>query len=193
MKIFFGIRAITTPPKSPVVTIGTYDGVHKGHQSILALVRERAGAMGGTPLVFTFDPHPAQVLFPKQPKPLLTTLQRRLKLFSYHGIEGCLIEKFDALLARTSAEEFVDQYIVSLRPAEVIVGYNFTFGAGAKGDVHFLRKRLIAQGIRLTAIDPVEIGGAPCSSSRIRALLSEGNLPEAHRLLGRYHSVTGKV
>lgn len=193
MKVFFGIRNISAPPKSAVVTIGTYDGVHKGHQSILSLVRERARALGGTPIVFTFDPHPAQVLFPKQSKPLLTALQRRLKLFSYHGIEWCVIEKFDALLARISAEEFVDQYILLLQPAEVIVGYNFTFGRGAGGDVHFLRERLIAQGVRLTVVDPVEIDGAPCSSSRIRALLSEGRLLEAHRLLGRYHSVTGKV
>jgi riboflavin kinase / FMN adenylyltransferase len=189
--------AATEPRAEPaVVTIGNFDGVHRGHQQLLA----RAGAIGRPVVAVSFDPHPARVFVPDTAPPLLCTLARRVELLKAHGADEVRLLAFDREMASWSPGEFVDRVIVAeLRASAVVVGENFRFGSRAAGDVEFLRtagesRGFVAEGLGLVGVAEALDGpsGVYCSTLA-RDLIAAGDLRGAAVVLGRPHEVIGTV
>jgi riboflavin kinase/FMN adenylyltransferase len=176
-----------------VVAIGNLDGVHLGHQRLLALARERARARGARAAALTFEPHPVRVLRPQLAPPLLTPLPRKLELLAGHGADAAVVQPFDKSYAGTPAAEFVARDLSDrLGCAEVVVGYDFTAGH-ERARVEALRGLLAARGIALHVLEPVTSDGLVVSSTKIREFLLEGNVEAAALLLTRAHDVDGTV
>lgn len=182
------------PPHAPVVAIGNFDGVHRGHQRLFAEARRRAAALGGESVALTFEPHPARVLAPERAPALISTPRRKLELIEGCGIALCVVETFDRALAALSPEEFVDEVLVrALGARAVCVGWDFTFGKARRGDAATLRALGAERGFEVAVIEPVAIDGVVCSSSKVRELVRAGRVEEAARLLGRDVEAEGEV
>ena len=197
MKVFRGSAefADARPAGAPrtAVAIGNFDGVHLGHQALIAEARARARAPGAA-VALTFTPHPARVLAPAKAPPLIMPLDRRLALLAEVGAEVAVVQPFTPAFAAVEAQSFVAEVLVrDLGAADVIVGYDFTFGRGRSGNVERLREWGAALGASVTVIPPVTVDGAPCSSTRIRALVAAGEMRRAAALLGRPFEVEGVV
>jgi riboflavin kinase / FMN adenylyltransferase len=199
MKIYRSLEQCP-PASGPVVaTIGNFDGVHLGHQSVIAEVIARARFLGGTSLAITFDPHPACVLRPTQAFRLLTPLARKLELLAATGLTATLVLPFDESLRHTPARDFAQRILRDmLHVAEVHEGESFRFGHNAAAGIdgpEGLAQLGLALNFRVTAYAPFTLRGAPVSSSRIRALIGEASgtdpnaLAEARALLGRPFSI----
>ena len=175
------------------VVIGNLDGVHLGHQGLLALARVRARYRGVRAAVLTFDPHPARVLRPQLAPPIVTPLARKLELLEAFGMEGVVVQPFDLAYAGTPAAEFVSRDLVGrLGCEDVVVGYDFTAGH-ERARVDALHGLLSARGIALHVVDPVTSDGLVVSSTKVREFLLEGNVEAAALLLTRPHDVDGLV
>lgn len=176
-----------------VVTIGVFDGVHRGHQQLLADVRADAQARGAQAVVVTFWPHPLAVLAPDHAPARLTSIERRVELLRTHGADHVQVLDFTAAMSAWSPAEFLDRVVRDQCGAEhVVVGENFRFGAKAAGDIDFL----IAHGVEhgLTATGRRLIGdGESFSSTRVRAALGRGDVAAAATILGRPPEVDGVV
>jgi riboflavin kinase / FMN adenylyltransferase len=180
--------------KSAVITIGNFDGVHRGHQKILQGVVERAKKDGLLAAVLTFYPHPARVLRPDAAPGLLATLQQRLSACNKAGIDAALVMRFDAELAKISAEDFVHRFVVdAMRARAVLVGANFRFGHRQAGDVSLLTELGKQYGFELGVVPPLVEGGIVVSSTAIRQAVREGRLEEAQKLLGRPFALEGEI
>ena len=186
--------AAAAPRTEPaVVTIGNFDGVHRGHQALLA----RARQIGQPVVAVSFDPHPARVFAPDGAPKMLCTLERRLELLAAHGADEVRLLAFDRNMASWSPEEFVDRVIVSeLRAHAVVVGENFRFGAQAAGDVELLRKLgesqgFVAEGVGLIATD--DGSSEVVCSTLARDRIAAGDMVGAAAVLGRPHEVSGVV
>ncbi len=176
-----------------VVTIGVFDGVHRGHQQVIAAVRERAAAAGATPVAITFDPHPVAVLAPDKAPVRLTTLDRRVELLHQHGAEEVRVLAFSAEMSAWSPQEFIDRVIVEQTHCrELIVGENFRFGQRAAGTVETLRLAGQAAGFSVDGWSLAGDGEA-FSSTRVRAAVADGDLATAAAILGRPHEISGAV
>ncbi|SRR5579875_632822 len=186
-----------SPPEGgTVVTIGAYDGVHLGHRRLIARVQERARQLGAASAVVTFDRHPATVVRPESAPLLLTDLEQRLELLAGTGVDCTLVVTFDRERSQESAEDFVTEVLVHrLKARCVVVGRDFHFGHGRRGNVALLESMGRALGFEVMGLDLVaeEGGTEPVSSTRIRQLLSGGHVEEAAALLGRPHEVRGRV
>jgi riboflavin kinase / FMN adenylyltransferase len=177
-----------------VVTIGAYDGVHLGHRHLLAELRRRAADLGVPTTVVTFDRHPATVVRPASAPPLLTDLGQKLELLEDCGIDRTLVVPFDANRADETAEEFVREILVDKVGAKVIVvGEDFHFGHGRKGNVTLLGELGRTLGFEVEGISLRGDEGVAVSSTRIRQLVADGQVAEAGALLGRPHQVRGLV
>jgi riboflavin kinase/FMN adenylyltransferase len=183
------------PSRKPtVVTIGNFDGVHLGHQKILAGVLERARATDLLAAVLTFYPHPARILRPEAAPPLLSTLPQRLAAFEAAGMDAALVLKFDAELAKVSAADFARLYLVeTLQARAVMVGANFRFGHRQAGDVNLLEELGRRENFEVHVVPPVVTDGVVVSSSTIREALREGRVEDAARLLGRPFALEGEI
>lgn len=189
-----GAMALTTPLSGSVVTLGTFDGVHLGHQTLLARAVEGASALGLPSVAYTFDPHPAQVLAPAFAPRTLCPLAARIQLLRTHGIDTVLVEPFTPNFSEVSADEWVEKYLVGqLHPKKVVTGFNFTYGKGRGGDNKHLQEAGAAFGFSVEVIPQVECQGVVASSTRIRSFLLEGNLEGAELLLGRPYALMGEV
>jgi riboflavin kinase/FMN adenylyltransferase len=176
-----------------VVVIGNFDGVHRGHQALLAEAREGATAAGLEPCVLTFQPHPAVVLG-RTPPPLLTTLERRAELLGRAGAAAVLVRRFDEAFARWSPEHFARELLAeALRAAVVVVGANFRFGNQRAGDLALLRDFGDRLGFAVRTATLRGDAEGPFSSTRVRAALAAGDVEAAALVLGRPHSITGRV
>jgi riboflavin kinase / FMN adenylyltransferase len=189
-----GVDQVPADLGRTVVTIGVFDGVHRGHQATLSYARGEA-LMHGLPLVVvTFDPHPAEVVRPGSHPPMLTTLDRRAELLHDAGASAVLVLHFSAALSRLTAEEFVKQVLVDrLHVAQVVVGANFRFGHRALGTFDTLRDLGKELGFGSTGL---QLGGeddVTWSSTYVRQCVAEGDVDEATRVLGRPHRVEGVV
>lgn len=186
--------AASAPSEVPtLITIGNFDGVHRGHQALLARCRAAAGQPGLPVVAVTFDPHPYAVVSPDREPVRLTTVERRVELLRAAGADEVRVLAFDEEMAVWTPQEFIDRVIVDeLDASVVVVGENFRFGARAAGDVAFLRGAGDRGGF---AVDGMELdgGGEPYSSTRARDLISVGQLAEAAEVLGRCHEVSGVV
>lgn len=185
------------PEKATVVTIGAYDGVHVGHQAVIGRVRERAQAADLASAVVTFDRHPASVVRPGSAPLLLTDLEQKLELLAGQGLDHALVITFDRARSRESAEDFVAGTLVERLGARVVVvGQNFHFGHGRRGDAALLSACGRELGFEVEGLPLVSApaqGPGVISSSRIRRLLSEGQVRPAALLLGRLHELRGVV
>ena len=174
--------------------IGNFDGVHLGHQALLHAARERAAATGGEVGVLTFDPHPAKLFAPALAPPLITSLRRRLELLGEAGADLVVVEPFTREFASIEASAFVREVLArDLGARDVVVGYDFSFGRGRKGDTRVLATEGAALGIGVTVVPPVTVSGLTCSSTKVREFALEGRVEGAAMLLGRPLEVTGEV
>ncbi len=180
--------------KAPVVTLGNFDGVHRGHRKLLEETLSLAEELGGTPMVVTFEPHPRRVLRPEADLKLLTTFEERLALLREAGLKAALVIPFTSALSKLEAEEFVEEYLVyGLALQGLVVGYDYRFGRRRRGDTALLQTLGERYGFTVKVVPPQKVGGVVVSSSLIRELLERGKVEEAARLLGRPYSLTGKV
>jgi riboflavin kinase/FMN adenylyltransferase len=180
--------------KPTAVTIGNFDGVHVGHQKILRGVVERARSADAMSAVLTFYPHPARVLRPEVAPGLLETLPQRLAEFEALGMDAALVLKFDQELAKASAEEFAQRFLVeTLRTRAVLVGANFRFGHKQAGDVKLLAELGGKNGFGVEIVEPVLVEGRVVSSSEIRQAVREGRVDDAALMLGRPFALAGEI
>ena len=173
-----------------VVAVGNFDGVHRGHQAILAAARDMAGPMG-TVIAVTFWPHPLSVLQPGKAPPLLCEIEDRVSLLRSAGADEVSIVEFTPALGAWSPAQFVERVLCPLDPAVVVVGQNFRFGAGASADGN--RMRELAEGRFDVRVLDMICDGGPVSSSRIRSALAEGDPESAEKMLGRWFRYSGIV
>lgn len=177
-----------------VVVIGVFDGVHRGHQALLARARATADAAGLPLVAVTFDPHPLEVVRPGAHPHLLSTTEQRVRLLGAAGADAVLVTTFDAALSRLSPEEYVDLFVSgALRARVVVVGENFRFGHRAAGDVQTLAELGGTRGYTVTPLGLVGEGDESWSSTYIRGLVSGGDVEDAAAALGRPHRVEGVV
>ncbi|CAN5780238.1 bifunctional riboflavin kinase/FAD synthetase [soil metagenome] len=184
------------PPRwpHPVLALGNFDGLHRGHMKIIDRVRQRAGERGGTPAAMTFDPHPPRVLRPDKAPPLLMTHEQKIEALRRSGMQGVAFVRFTRELSQWDPETFVRTVLVEwLRVSEVWVGANFLFGHQRAGTFTVLRSLGSRYGFRAEKIDPVRYKDFVVSSTRVRRLVSEGRVDEAAALLGHHYFVDGTV
>jgi riboflavin kinase/FMN adenylyltransferase len=178
----------------PVLALGNFDGVHRGHQKVLDRLRRTASEHGATSVVMTFDPHPPRVVRPDKAPPLLMTKAQKLEAIAAAGVQGAAIVRFTPELSRWEPEAFVRTVLVDwLRVSEVWVGANFLFGHERAGNFTLLRTLGARYGFTTEKIDPVRYKDFVVSSTRIRRLVSEARLDEAGALLGHQYYVDGVV
>jgi riboflavin kinase / FMN adenylyltransferase len=194
LEIFRGVSNLTRAFDRPVLTIGNFDGVHLGHRAILDIVIDRAKALGGESVLYTFEPHPRRVLQPESGLKLLETFDQKAEILEKLGIDAVIAEPFDLDFARISPDRFIDHYIhQGVRPLEVYVGYDFHFGRDREGSMRMLTERGPHLGFSVTVVPEVSFEGRDVNSTRIRQLLGEGEVEEAALLLGRPFSARGEV
>lgn len=173
--------------KGAYVAIGNFDGMHRGHQKVIAALRERASAAGVPALILTFEPHPRDVFAPAPFMFRLTLGDAKARLAEALGLDGIIILPFDTAFSQIEAESFVaDVLVEALGVRGVIIGSDFHFGRQRRGTPAFLREQGAVRGFAVETLDLVDEADEPISSSRIRAALSEGAVTAANRLLG-YH------
>lgn len=182
------------PTTGSVLSIGNFDGVHRGHRAILDHVVSRAEDFGVPAAVMTFDPHPVKLLRPSRAPRLVTTLEQRLEMIGRAGIHEALVVPFTHRLARMEAEEFVRHVLVErLQTREVYIGRNFRFGADRRGDVELLRALGRQLGFDADAAPIVRVAGEAVSSTRVREAVAAGDVSLAGVLLGRAFFLDGHV
>ncbi|MBG0775284.1 MAG: bifunctional riboflavin kinase/FAD synthetase [Desulfovibrionaceae bacterium] len=180
--------------KGTCITIGNFDGVHKGHQALFTAVRHTAAAQGLASACVTFDPHPLRVLVGPHTPPAITVFDRKIELIDELGLDLTVILTFNLALASLEPEPFVKKYLVDrLNAKALVVGYDYTFGRGRKGDFAMLRALGEKYGFAAERLDPVIVDDAVVSSTRIRDLIQAGRVWEARTLLGRFYVVQGIV
>ena len=190
MRIYRGLPARADEPIA--LTIGNFDGVHRGHQAMLSRLLEAAEDLRLPPAVLTFDPHPREFFARDAAPPRLNTLRQKLEVFRAYGIARTIVARFDARLASLTPAEFIDNVLVNkLDVRWVLVGDDFRFGKGRAGDLAVLRdhaKTFSVEGMRTIAVS-----GERASSTAIREALAAGDLSRAEALLGRPYSLSGRV
>jgi riboflavin kinase/FMN adenylyltransferase len=179
---------------NPVLALGNFDGLHRGHVKIIERIRRGAIERGGTAVVLTFDPHPPRVVRPDKAPPLLMTPAQKIEALERAGVQGVAIVRFTPELSRWTPEAFVRTVLVDwLRVAEVWVGADFLFGRDRSGNFSLLRTLGMRSGFRVEKIDPVRYKDFVVSSTRIRRLIADGRVDEAGALLGRHYVIDGVV
>jgi riboflavin kinase/FMN adenylyltransferase len=194
MHIIRSLDALPAEARGGAVSIGNFDGVHRGHVAIVRRLLERAQAVGGAAIVFTFDPHPVRILRPEQCPPPLTWTERKAELLAAHGVDWVLAYPTDEALLALSATEFFQRIVEGVLAARALVeGPNFFFGHNREGNVERLRELAEAANISLDIVPPVVVDGAIVSSSRVRELIRRGDVEQATKLLAAPYRIRGMV
>lgn len=194
MERWRGLEAIPSGWGRSVVTIGVFDGVHRGHQQLIAHAVKRGQERGLPTVLLTFDPHPAEVVHPGSHPARLTTLRRRADLVAELGVDAFCVLPFTPELARTEPKQFAHEVLVEgLHAALVVVGKNFTFGHRAAGDVAMLTEFGHRFGFEVEGLDLIKDNGITFSSTYIRSCIDAGDVEAARVALGRPHRVEGVV
>jgi riboflavin kinase / FMN adenylyltransferase len=187
------------PPGLPsdrgtVLTVGTFDGVHRGHWQVLQEIRRRARATGRRSVILTFHPHPLRIVRPEHAPPLLTTPEEKKEILAESGVDYAVFLPFTLVLSRYSPRRFVEEILVGrLGVEELVIGYDHGFGRGRSGDVDTLKEIGAELGFEVDVVPPVEADGEPISSSTIRSALEAGDVERARAGLGRPYSLRGVV
>src|SRR5436189_2762088 len=193
MRLFHGTENADIA-RPTVLTLGVFDGLHLGHQLVMKTVVERARAVGATPTVITFEPHPRAVLHAESAPPLLQTFDQKIEALGVLGIEQTIIIHFDRAFSQIRAEDFLREVVVNrLHAKEVYLGRGFAFGNNREGNIDLLRHVSHKLGFFADEVAEVRLRGHRISSSRIRDLLLQGRVNLARRVLGRPYGVEGPV
>ncbi|MBK9254402.1 MAG: bifunctional riboflavin kinase/FAD synthetase [Saprospiraceae bacterium] len=181
--------------KKAVITIGSFDGVHKGHQKILERIKTLANEINGQSVVITFHPHPRRIIFPKDGSlQLLSTLDEKLELLRKNGIENVLVVPFTVEFSQMVPAEYVENFIIKrFNPAYIVIGYDHRFGLNRGGDINLLKSYENSHNFKVIEIPRQEIEEISISSTKIRIALNEGNIAEANRFLNHPYVIAGKV
>ncbi len=194
MRLIRDLARLPSELRGGAVAIGNFDGVHLGHARIAKRLIERAREVGGPAVVFTFDPHPVRILRPKEAPPPLTWTDRKAELLGELGVDAMIAYPTDEELLRLSPEEFFDGIVCDrLRAQALIEGPNFNFGHGRAGTIDVLRKLCQKADIELEVVEPVVVDGDYVSSSRVRKLISDGQIELARRMLTQPYRLRGMV
>ena len=191
------LHSITELPALPgplFLAIGVFDGVHRGHQAVISTSTRHAHSADGTPVVVTFDPHPARILRPEQAPHLLTATQHKIALIRALGVGHLLIVKFDKNFAATSPENFVEQLVQNAKPLrEICVGHEWSFGKNRAGNLDLLQKLGARFDFNVVGIPPVKVNGTVVSSTAIRQAVEAGEFAKAADMLGHEYTILGTV
>ena len=194
MHIIRHLDALPDAARGGAVSIGNFDGVHRGHIEIVRRLLQRAQDVSGPAIVFTFDPHPVRLLRPEQSPPPLTWTERKAELLAAHGVDWIVAYPTDEALLQLSADEFFQRIIRDALDARALVeGPNFFFGHNREGTIERLGQLAARAGISLDVVPSVEVDGALVSSSRVRELIRVGNVEQARRLLAAAYRIRGMV
>lgn len=194
MKTYYGIDTLEPPSNGAVATIGTFDGVHLGHQALIARAFSEAADRGASSAIVTWDRHPAATLRPDKMPPLLCSPERKIELLSERGTDILAVVPFDDELSQWPAERFVEDVLVrGLAVRCVVVGEDWRFGKGRTGNVELLTEMGKSLGFDVVGMGLQEAGDEPVTSSRIRKLTGAGDLDGAAALLGRRFDLDGVV
>jgi riboflavin kinase/FMN adenylyltransferase len=191
LRIHFGFPAERLGPVG--LTIGSFDGLHLGHQAVLGRLRDRASEAGLQPAMITFDPHPRCILDPSNCPPMITTLEERLELASQLGVEHAIVLEFNRALAAVPAEEFMAQVLAAMDLRRLVTGADFALGRARAGNVEWLRRHGAQAGYDVEVVQPVLLDEEEVHSSEIRRRLTLGEVEAANRLLGRAFTLSGLV
>jgi riboflavin kinase / FMN adenylyltransferase len=176
-----------------VLTIGSFDGIHRGHQYLIRQVVERAAQIGAASALVTLHPHPKVVLRPDSPLQYLSTIEERLDLLAPLGLDYAVVFPFSLEMSQTRARDFVQMLIDHLHMVEIFCGADFALGYKREGNVAFLRTLGQEKGFAVTVVEPQRFDGEVMSSTHIRQSIAEGDLEAATRSLGRFPSLRGRV
>lgn len=193
MKILDELQALPENSGPRVLTIGAYDGVHRGHQAILSGAVRRARRIDGCAIALTFDPHPQRVVSPGDAPSLLQTAQQKSSMLDACGVDYTIVLAFSRELSLLSPSRFISDVLMPRQPEEVHVGWNFRFGHRRSGSLDELRLLGERFGFGVVGVPPVALRGTPISSSRIRRAIAEGRVELAARMLGRPYEIGGVV
>src|SRR5688572_21411642 len=192
MRVIRGISAAAAGPSA--LTIGNFDGVHLGHQAMLAELKREAGRLRLPACVLTFEPHPREFFAPDRAPTRLTSLREKLELLAQHGVERVHVCRFNYAFAQTGPDEFVERIIArGLGARWLLVGDDFRFGARRAGDFVLLKQSAPRHGFEVVALTSIALDGERVSSTAVRQALAGGDLERAQRLLGRAYSISGRV
>ena len=196
MELIENIDQINRPFNKAVLTIGNFDGVHKGHQALLHQVMEKADEIGGTSIAITFEPHPLRALGISSP-PLITRYDQKEELIEKSGIDVLICIPFDKAFAAITADDFIEKILVNkIGMKGIIIGPDYTFGKDRTGTIDLLKsegKRLGFETIISPWINDTNTGIERISSTRIREIIMEGKVEQAMKYLGRHYQIRGKV
>ena len=194
MKIFQGFDELTKIP-NPVLTIGTFDGVHLGHQKIINQLNEEAKKVGGESVLFTFYPHPRMVLFPESHGlKLIQTQVEKLEKLERIGLQNVIVHPFTKDFSRLSATEFVRDYLVNkLKVKTIVIGYDHQFGKNREGTLELLQELAPVYDFNVIEIEAEDINDVNVSSTKIRKAVQDGNIEKANEFLGDFFELGGKV
>lgn len=194
MRIVRGLPSFPPELTPSVAALGTFDGIHLAHAAVLATTVERARALGAAAVACTYDPHPMAVLHPDRAPAPIATLDENLEHIAREGVDATLVIPFTLELSRVEAEAFVADVLVgTLHAREVVVGYNHTFGRGARGTAALLKDLGGRHGFATRVLPPLQVDGQTVSSSAIREALREGDPRQARTFLGHPYSIRGPV
>jgi riboflavin kinase/FMN adenylyltransferase len=194
MKVFHTISELAEIELPIHLAIGVFDGLHRGHQTVIQQALNAASENGEAAAVVTFDPHPVRVLSPSNAPRLITSTRHKLRLFEALGIENTLVIPFDRTFSQTDPAEFVRQLHASCQKlTQISVGHDWRFGRSCAGDVPLLEKLGAELGFRVTGVPTVEIDGMKASSTRIREAVAAGDFAIAEQMLNRPYTVLGTV
>jgi riboflavin kinase/FMN adenylyltransferase len=193
MHLIRGLPPAGAQQGGQALTVGTYDGLHLGHQALLARLRAHARRLGVPTLMVTFEPMPREFLTPANPPARLTSLRERWRCLEQLELDRLCVLRFGTATRSLTAEQFAELLAQRLRPAIVVVGHDFRFGRGGEGTAERLQDAGERLGFAVDIVEPVTLGGERLSSSAIREALAAGELKRAERLLGRPYTITGRV
>jgi len=186
--------ALPSDGRPAVVTVGTFDGVHRGHWEVLQEIGRRARRVGGRSILVTFHPHPLRIVRPEAAPPLLTTPAEKREILAESGLEYVVFLPFTRTLQQYPARRFVEEILLGrLHMDELVIGYDHGFGKGREGTVDTLREIGLELGFGVDVVEAFQVDGQPASSSRIRGLIAGGEVAAAAPLMGRFYHVEGVV
>ncbi|GAC1548457.1 MAG: bifunctional riboflavin kinase/FAD synthetase [Myxococcales bacterium] len=192
MRLHSGLAAATGTLLRGCIAVGNFDGVHRGHQALFQLARGLASARGGPCAALTFEPHPAKLLAPQFAPALICSPLRKRELLAAQGLDALVVQPFDAAFARTAPERFIE-LLAGLGVSEVVVGYDFTYGAHRRGTVDTLRAGLRELGVALHVVPPFAVDDMVASSTKVREFALQGIVGACATLLGRPLDLEGEV
>jgi riboflavin kinase/FMN adenylyltransferase len=193
MELVRGLHNLRPRHRGCVLTIGNYDGVHRGHQHMLAAVQSGAREFGVPATVLTFEPTPREFFQGTRAPARLTRLREKLEALAQYGVDRTIVARFSEEMSHARAHEFVGFLVGELGIRRMVVGDDFRFGRERTGTVATLREAGLRDGFDVEQIEPFELDGERVSSSLVRATLEQGDLDRATRLLGRPYRITGRV